>query len=80
MAKVTVIVCDICGQVGEPTRRYRLGREKQPVRTLELCRKHAAPIELLLGKQTLGTQVRPRFDGSIATIEEIERLKRDGLA
>jgi hypothetical protein len=51
--KVRVTVCDVCGEVGRETTPYKLqrdGEDKTQV-TVDLCSRHAAPLDALLTKK-----------------------------
>lgn len=50
MAKMRVTVCDVCEEVGRPTRAYRIQRDDKAAVSVDLCSRHAAPLEAFLTK------------------------------
>lgn len=75
MAKREVVVCDWCGDLTRPTKRYRVTSSDRKA-TVDLCEEHAAGAEEIL---TLGGAAPGRvrkFETRVATLEEIEESKR----
>lgn len=71
MAKVNVVVCDVCEDVGKPTQRYRVSKANRH-RVLDLCPTHAESLEKLLAG---AKPHRRRFEEAVTTVEEIEEKK-----
>lgn len=80
MAKISVTVCDICEQVGAPTRRYRISKGAGSSRVFELCAEHAAPLQALLERDKGGSGSVRRFVDAVVTIDQLEALKASGKA
>lgn len=76
MAKVrlTLTVCDECGDRERAVKRYRITRDGAS-RGFDLCEEHAKPLEALLKKSLARKRVR-RTEDAVTTVEEIEKRKR----
>lgn len=82
MAKMILIVCDVCGNREKETTNYRIvsgGRTKE----LDLCADDAAPVEKFLEGTRSRTAGRrggtgTRGNARVATPEQIESQKRSG--
>lgn len=49
--QVRVRVCDVCGEVSRPTREYKVQRDDKATVGVDLCSRHAAPLEVFLAKR-----------------------------
>lgn len=65
MVQVRVRVCDVCGEVSRPTREYKVLRDDKATVSVDLCSRHAQPLEVFLAKQEGGEPLPP--------VEEHER-------
>jgi hypothetical protein len=76
--KLEVVVCDVCQTHGRPVTHYTViqdAREKE----LDLCERHAAPLEVLLGENMAPLrhkQPRRSRTAEVVTLEEIEAQKQ----
>jgi hypothetical protein len=91
--KVQVTVCDVCGEVGRETTAYKIQRDGETGRqvTVDLCARHAAPLEAFLTKRREATAPEPSASVTrtaarrrrpttikATSLEEIEEMKRKG--
>lgn len=82
MALIEVVVCDVCREVGKPTRTYTLARDDdEPVEKV-LCSRHGAPLDALLEAEAPAAPQarepaarRRRRTTPVVTLEEIEARK-----
>lgn len=86
MAKVRVVVCDVCEDIGKATKGYRITSEGKAA-SVDLCVEHAEPLEVLLtgqgkaDKRSAPRQHRTRRSSTpLKTLEEIEREKAERAA
>ncbi|ANT41080.1 DNA binding protein [Streptomyces phage Nanodon] len=56
--KIELTVCDLGQEVGEPTQSYTVTTEGRSVE-LDLCQKHAAPLEELLNRGSREPDPKP---------------------
>jgi hypothetical protein len=91
VAKVEVTVCDVCKEVGRATRGYRVQRDDRVAVSVDLCSRHAGPLEAFLSKASevrveesatpapakrAATRRRARGGLTVTTMEEIEAQKK----
>lgn len=88
MARIEVVVCDVCRELGRPTRTYELRRDDEDPVLKELCARHGAPFDALLdgvtptkraATPTPATETPPRRrrrTTPIVTLEQIEEIGR----
>ncbi|MBZ2197915.1 hypothetical protein [Occultella gossypii] len=75
MAEVSVVVCDMCGQLDRSTARYGITQGGSTVQ-FDLCEQHAAPLERVLDSKRPDDGSWRRFEGMFTTFEEIEEQKK----
>lgn len=75
MAKMSLTICDICGDRAKDAAPYTIKTDDGPV-SVDLCVDDAGPIEDLLAKIKARPVVRRPGRTPVATMEDIERSKR----
>ena len=54
MAKVQIIVCDVCEDTSKPVTSYRISRGAgEPARSVDLCKQHSKALDELYEKGTV---------------------------
>lgn len=87
MVEVSVRICDVCKRQGVPAQQYELRRlsgDKEAI-SLDLCARHAQPVEALLGiargddPGTISRSKR-RTTARLSSPAEIEAKEREFLS
>lgn len=78
--KITVTVCDMCGQKGKPTRPYRISDQAVgQVPSVDLCADDALPVEEILAARAKAQDKpkarRRRAKAGVTSMEEVEARK-----
>ena len=75
--KVTITVCDVCQDPGQPVRSYRVVSDGRSIET-DRCQEHGAPFEMLFGVEepSILPVGRRRYQGSAVDEIEARRSRR----
>lgn len=71
--KVEILVCDVCQAQGRSVTNYTVSRAGAK-KDMDLCDRHAKPLEELLGDRKPITRTRGTRQ-KVTTLEEIEKKK-----
>lgn len=75
MAKISLTICDVCGDRSKDATPYTVKTEEGSV-SADLCKDDAEPIEGVLARIKSRPVVRRPGRVPVATMEEIEKLKQ----
>ncbi len=79
MAKMNLLVCDVCGDRGKDASTYTIKTQEGTVAG-DLCEDDAAPIESVLKKLAARPIQRARGRVPVTTMEAIEAAKKERAA
>ncbi|GAB3158464.1 hypothetical protein GCM10027290_61760 [Micromonospora sonneratiae] len=75
--KITITVCDVCQDPGQPVRSYRVVSDGRSTE-IDRCQEHGAPLEALFGAEEPSARPagRRRYQGSAVDEIEARRSRR----